>query len=197
MEELENNPRVSREEMFKFIFEDLLHAETLLANYTPATKNLPSLAVICGLRGPAPTSSWADSPNRMRKFRTGDAATVWPPNTPARPSTLRAAIMTESQCSTRRPGSKTVNSSWMGHDPDHRHRAQQPAGRRRPMATEAIWGYSYGAQPGISVFSYNRISSGDFPQKELCRSRPLVRRHRTLYDPDRGGVRNDSPLRIV
>ena len=35
------------------------------------------------------------------------------------------------------------------------------------MATEAIWGYGYGAQPGISVFSYNRISSGDFRKKSF------------------------------
>ena len=90
MEELENNPRVSREEMFKFIFEDLNTAETLLANYTPATKNLPSLAVIYGLKARAYlwlggfTESYAEVP-------TGDAASVWPPNTPARPSTLRAA----------------------------------------------------------------------------------------------------------
>ena len=73
MEELENNPRVSREEMFKFIFEDLNTAETLLANYTPATKNLPSLAVIYGLKARAYlwlggfTESYAEVP-------TGDAA---------------------------------------------------------------------------------------------------------------------------
>ena len=73
MEELENNPRVSREEIFKFIFEDLNTAETLLANYSPATKNLPSLAVIYGLKARAYlwlggfTESYAEVP-------TGDAA---------------------------------------------------------------------------------------------------------------------------
>ena len=33
------------------------------------------------------------------------------------------------------------------------------------MCPEAIWGYGYGAQPGISVFNYNRISTGDFRKK--------------------------------
>ena len=59
--------------MFKFIFEDLNTDETLLANYTPATKNLPSLAVIYGLKARAYlwlggfTESYAEVP-------TGDAA---------------------------------------------------------------------------------------------------------------------------
>ena len=33
------------------------------------------------------------------------------------------------------------------------------------MSPDAIWGYGNGAQPGISVFSYNRIAATDFRKK--------------------------------
>ena len=197
MEELENNPRVSREEMFKFIFEDLNTAETLLANYTPATKNLPSLAVIYGLKARAYlwlggfTESYAEVP-------TGDAAYRLAAEYARKAiDASGCTIMTESQWLDPKTGFNTVNSSWMWAmiqttDTVLNNLLSWSA----HMATESIWGYGYGAQPGISVQLQPHFV-GRLPQKELCRSRPLVRRHRTLYDPDRGGVRNDSPLRIV
>ena len=119
MEELENNPRVSREEMFKFIFEDLNTAET--AEYA-------------------------------RKAIDASGCT----------------IMTESQWLDPKTGFNTVNSSWMWAmiqttDTVLNNLLSWSA----HMATEAIWGYGYGAQPGISVFSYNRISSGDFRKKSF------------------------------
>lgn len=168
MEELENNPRVSREEMFKFIFEDLNTAETLLANYTPATKNLPSLAVIYGLKARAYlwlggfTESYAEVP-------TGDAAYRLAAEYARKAiDASGCTIMTESQWLDPKTGFNTVNSSWMWAmiqttDTVLNNLLSWSA----HMATEAIWGYGYGAQPGISVFSYNRISSGDFRKKSF------------------------------
>lgn len=168
MEKLENNPRVSREEMFKFIFEDLNTAETLLANYTPATKNLPSLAVIYGLKARAYlwlggfTESYAEVP-------TGDAAYRLAAEYARKAiDASGCTIMTESQWLDPKTGFNTVNSSWMWAmiqttDTVLNNLLSWSA----HMATEAIWGYGYGAQPGISVFSYNRISSGDFRKKSF------------------------------
>ena len=45
-----NNPRATREEMVTFILSDLDKAEIGLTDYTPATKNFPSLAVVYGLK---------------------------------------------------------------------------------------------------------------------------------------------------
>ena len=168
MEELENNPRVSREEIFKFIFEDLNTAETLLANYSPATKNLPSLAVIYGLKARAYlwlggfTESYAEVP-------TGDAAYRLAAEYARKAiDASGCTIMTESQWLDPKTGFNTVNSSWMWAmiqttDTVLNNLLSWSA----HMATEAIWGYGYGAQPGISVFSYNRISSGDFRKKSF------------------------------
>ena len=77
-------------------------------------------------------------------------------------------IMTESQWLDPKTGFNTVNSSWMWAmiqttDTVLNNLLSWSA----HMATEAIWGYGYGAQPGISVFSYNRISSGDFRKKSF------------------------------
>lgn len=54
-EELENNPRVPRDEMFEFILGDLNEAETLVAEYKrPADKmGMPNLAVVYGLKARA------------------------------------------------------------------------------------------------------------------------------------------------
>ena len=76
--------------------------------------------------------------------------------------------MTESQWLDPKTGFNTVNSSWMWAmiqttDTVLNNLLSWSA----HMATEAIWGYGYGAQPGISVFSYNRISSGDFRKRVL------------------------------
>ena len=77
-------------------------------------------------------------------------------------------IMTESQWLDPKTGFNTVNSSWMWAmiqttDTVLNNLLSWSA----HMATESIWGYGYGAQPGISVFSYNRISSGDFRKKSF------------------------------
>ena len=166
LEELENNPRASREEMFKFIFEDLNDAERLLANYTPPTKNLPSLAVVYGLKARAYlwlggfTESYADVP-------TGDAAYRLAADYARKAiDASGCSIMNESQWLDPKTGFNTVNSAWMWamiqtSDTVLNNLLSWSA----HMSPEAIWGYGYGAQPGISVFNYNRISTGDFRKK--------------------------------
>ena len=53
LEEFENNPRMPRDEIFTLIFDDLNEAETLLADFTAPRKNVPSLAVVYGLKARA------------------------------------------------------------------------------------------------------------------------------------------------
>ncbi|WP_290539766.1 RagB/SusD family nutrient uptake outer membrane protein [Alistipes sp.] len=168
MEQLENNPRVSREEIFKFIFEDLNAAETLLADYTPPTKNLPSLAVIYGLKARAYlwlgqfNESYADIP-------TGEAAYKMAAEYAHKAiEKSGCTILTENQWLDPKTGFNTVNSSWMWAmiqttDTVLNNLLSWSA----HMTPEAIWGYGYNSQPGISVFNYNRISEGDFRKKSF------------------------------
>lgn len=166
MAELENNPRATREEMFAFIFEDLNDAEARLADYSPATKNIPSLAVVYGLKARAYLwlggfdEQYADIPTGNDAYKL--AAEY------ARKAidASGASITTEAQWLDKTSGFNTVISSWMwamiqSTDTVINNLLSWTA----HMSPDAIWGYGNGAQPGISVFSYNRMHSSDFRRK--------------------------------
>ena len=164
--ELENNPRATREEMFEFILEDLNAAEILLAHYTPASKNLPSLAVVYGLKARAYLwlGGFEDS---YENVPTGNAAYRLAAEYARKAiDASGCTIMTETQWLDPATGFNTVNSSWMwGMIQTTDTVLNNLLSWSAHMCPESIWGYGYGAQPGLSVFSYNRISSGDFRKK--------------------------------
>jgi len=166
LEELENNPRVTREEMFEFIFEDLDAAETLLANYKPASKNMPSQAAVYGLKARA--YLWLGGFNEQyANVPTGNAAYKLAAEYARKAiDASGCTIMTEAQWLDPKTGFNTVNNAWMwamiqSTDTVLNNLLSWSA----HMCPESIWGYGYGAQPGISVFSYNRLSDKDFRKK--------------------------------
>ena len=165
-EQLENNPRATREEMFEFIFEDLNAAETLLAGYTPASKNLPSQAVVFGLKARA--YLWLGGfEEQYETIPTGEAAYKLAAEYARKAiDASGASIMTEAQWLDPKTGFNTVVSSWMwamiqSTDTVLNNLLSWTA----HMSPDAIWGYGNGSQPGISVFSYDRIHSSDFRKK--------------------------------
>lgn len=166
LEELENNPRATREEMFTFILSDLTEAETLLADYQPASKNMPSLAVVYGLL--ARTYLWLGGfEETYEGFVTGtDAYKKAAEYARKAINASGCTIMTESQWLDPKTGFNTVNNAWMWAmiqttDTVLNNLLSWAA----HMSLEAMYGYGYGAQPGISVFSYERISDTDFRKK--------------------------------
>lgn len=166
LEQLENNPRATREEMFNFILSDLTDAESLLADYQPASKNMPSLAVVYGLL--ARTYLWLGGfEETYEGFVTGTDAYKKAAEYARKAITASGCtIMTESQWLDPKTGFNTVNSSWMWAmiqttDTVLNNLLSWAA----HMSLEAMYGYGYGAQPGISVFSYERISDTDFRKK--------------------------------
>ncbi|MCM1150662.1 MAG: RagB/SusD family nutrient uptake outer membrane protein [Alistipes sp.] len=165
-EELENNPRATREEMFTFIFEDLDDAEDCLSDYAPATKNLPSLAVVYGLKARA--YLWLGGfEEQYENIPTGEAAYKLAAEYARKAiDASGASITTEAQWLDKTMGFNTVISSWMwamiqSTDTVLNNLLSWTA----HMSPDAVWGYGNGAQPGISVFSYDRIASGDFRKK--------------------------------
>ncbi|WP_300798559.1 RagB/SusD family nutrient uptake outer membrane protein [uncultured Alistipes sp.] len=166
LEQLENNPRATREEMFNFILSDLTDAETLLADYQPASKNMPSQAVVYGLL--ARTYLWLGGfEETYEGFVTGTEAYKKAAEYARKAiSASGCTIMTESQWLDPKTGFNTVNSSWMWAmiqttDTVLNNLLSWAA----HMSLEAVYGYGHGAQPGISVFSYERISDTDFRKK--------------------------------
>ena len=166
LEQLENNPRATREEMFNFILSDLTDAESLLADYQPASKNMPSQAVVYGLL--ARTYLWLGGfEETYEGFVTGTEAYKKAAEYARKAiNASGCTIMTESQWLDPKTGFNTVNSSWMWAmiqttDTVLNNLLSWAA----HMSLEAVYGYGYGAQPGISVFSYERISDTDFRKK--------------------------------
>ena len=166
LEQLENNPRATREEMFNFILSDLTDAESLLADYQPASKTMPSQAVVYGLL--ARTYLWLGGfEETYEGFVTGTKAYKKAAEYARKAiNASGCTIMTESQWLDPKTGFNTVNSSWMWAmiqttDTVLNNLLSWAA----HMSLEAVYGYGYGAQPGISVFSYERISDTDFRKK--------------------------------
>lgn len=166
LEQLENNPRATREEMFNFILSDLTDAESLLADYQPASKTMPSQAVVYGLL--ARTYLWLGGfEETYEGFVTGTEAYKKAAEYARKAiNASGCTIMTESQWLDPKTGFNTVNSSWMWAmiqttDTVLNNLLSWAA----HMSLEAVYGYGYNAQPGISVFSYERISDTDFRKK--------------------------------
>ena len=166
LEQLENNPRATREEMFNFILSDLTDAESLLADYQPASKTMPSQAVVYGLL--ARTYLWLGGfEETYEGFVTGTEAYKKAAEYARKAiNASGCTILTESQWLDPKTGFNTVNNAWMWAmiqttDTVLNNLLSWAA----HMSLEAVYGYGYGAQPGISIFSYQRMSDTDFRKK--------------------------------
>ncbi len=164
----ENNPRATREEIFTFIFEDLDDAETLLADYKPATRNFPSLAVVYGLKARA--YLWLGGIDEsLGEIPTGNAAYTLAAEFARKAITASGAkIMSESEWTDPKTGFNTIVSSWLwamiqSSDTVLNNLLSWTA----HMAPDAIYGYATGSQPGIAVWTYARINDGDFRKKVI------------------------------
>lgn len=163
---LKNNPRVPREVMFEFILNDLDDAENCLDGYAPVSKSFPTLAVVYGLKARAYLWLGGFSEN-YEKIPTGNDAYKKAAEYARKAiDASGCTIMNESQWTDKLTGFNTVNSAWMWAmiqttDTVLNNLLSWTA----HMSVDAVWGYGYGAQPGISVFSYNRIGDGDFRKK--------------------------------
>ena len=198
LDELKNNPRLPRGEMFSFIKSDLDDAEESLANYEPASKNLPSLAVVYGLK--ARMYLWLGQFNESYDdVETGVEAYKLAADYARKAITASgASVMTEAQWLDPKTGFNTICSSWMwamiqSTDTVLNNLLSFTA----HMSTEAIWGYGNGAQPGISVFNYNRISSGDWRKKIFVgpdRSWAAIAPYTNLTQAEFEGLTDDSQI---
>lgn len=167
-EDLKKNPRRPRQEMFKFILDDLADAEECLDGYVPSGKNLPSLAVVYGLM--ARTYLWLGGfEESYEEVPTGvDAYRKAAEYARKAIEASGCSIMTEALYLDPANGFNTVNSAWMwamiqSTDTVLNNLLSWAA----HMSVEAIYGYGYGAQPGISALSYARMAKDDFRRKSF------------------------------
>ena len=163
VDELRNNPRMPREQAFEFIFSDLDDAEACLANYAPAQKNLPSLAVVYGLKARA--YLWLGQFDvTYENIPTGEAAYRLAAEYARKAiDASGCTIMTQAQWLDPLTGFNTVNAAWMwamiqSTDTVLNNLLSWSA----HMSLDAMYGYGYLAQPGIPSNLYARINANDF-----------------------------------
>ncbi|MBO5399111.1 MAG: RagB/SusD family nutrient uptake outer membrane protein [Alistipes sp.] len=155
--EARNNPRLPRQEMFDFIFEDLDAAEQLLTgNSHSAGKDVPSLGVVYGLKARA--YLWLggfDSSNYAKAAEYARKAI----------DTSGASIMTEAQWLDPKTGFNTPNNSWMWYVPQSSEGVTNLVNYVAWRSCEATWGYGSLVQQGVHVNFYNRMSDSDWRKR--------------------------------
>ena len=155
--ESRNNPRLPREEMFEFIFEDLNDAEALLTNNSHrGGKDVPSLAVVYGLKARAylwlggfDKSNYTQAASYARKAIDESGATV----------------LTEAQWLDPKTGFNTPNNSWMWYLPQSAEGVTNLVNFVAWRGAEASWGYASLVQQGVHVNFYNRIADTDWRKR--------------------------------
>lgn len=162
-----NNPRATREEMFKFIFADLAFAEEALAEYVPTSITNPDLSVVYGLYARAYLWLGGFEDGLSGELPEGKAAY----EKAAEYARLAidahgGAVMSEAEWTSVTNGFNTPASSWMWglqHSVDTviNNLFQFTA----HMALEADYGYAPLSQPGVSSLDYERLSPTDFRKK--------------------------------
>lgn len=160
-----NNPRLPHDEMVKFILEDLAKAEIGLEDFTPATKNFPSLAVVYGLM--AKVHLWDKNYAEAAKFARKAI------------ETSGATPMTQQEWLDPTTGFNTATSAWMWYLHPTEANMGNLANFTGHISSEADWGYSSLSKLQIARNLYDMIPKTDF-------------RKYAFLDPDRSFYNYES-----
>ena len=168
-----NNPRATREELFKFILNDLSIAEAEFSKdtYRKVSATDPDLAVVYGLY--ARVYLWLGGFNEEN---TGELNGELPQGNEAYAlaaeyaqkaiAEFGGAVMNESEWTNPVTGFNTKASSWMW---TLYHSTDTIAGNLHQfsahMAPEAAYGYCQFTNPGVGSKAYERLGDGDFRKK--------------------------------
>lgn len=163
-----NNPRVTREEIFNFIFADLASAEESLANYQPTSITNPSLAVVYGLYARAYMWLGGFEDGLNGELPQGKAAYTLARDYANKALALNGNIMSEAEWTSPTTGFNTIASSWMwgltwSSDTIINNLFQFTA----HVSPEAAYGYGPLSQLGVSKKTYERLGDGDFRKKVI------------------------------
>lgn len=163
---LRDNPRLYRDDMFEFIFRDLDDAEKCLGEFVRSSKSLPDLAVVYGLKARA--YLWLGGiDKKYPRLKTGVAAYRMAAEYARKAiDASGCTIMDETAYLDPFSGFNKANSAWMW---GLLQSTGLVLGNIRTwtahMSPEAVYGYGYVAQPGISSMTYDRMSEKDFRRK--------------------------------
>ena len=143
-----NNPRVTHDELVKFIYSDLDMAEQLLDGYTPTDRHLPSLAVTYGIR--AKVALWDEDYAKAAEYARKAI------------NTSGATPMTETEWTDPKSGFTTATSSWMWYVSYSSDNMANLCNFTGWISPESDWGYASLTLPMIDASLYNKIADTDF-----------------------------------
>ena len=147
-EQAKSNPRVSHEEMMKFIHSDLDKAEQYLSKWSPKDGHLPNLAVVYGIR--AKVYLWdEDYANAAKYARMAIDAS-------------KATPVTASQWEDPTSGFCVANQAWMWYISYDAENMRNLANFTGWISGEADWGYSSLTRPSIDKSLFDKIGDTDF-----------------------------------
>ena len=147
-EKAKNNPRMTHAEAIEFMISDLATAEECLKNFTPSSKEYPSLAVVYGIR--AKVHMWDEDYANAAKYARLAI------------DTFGGSPVTEAQWNDLKTGFNTANQAWMW----NLHYSAENMGNLCNfigwMSGEADWGYASLTRPSIDKSLYDKIANNDF-----------------------------------
>lgn len=168
-DDAKQNPRATREEMFKFILSDLAAAAEVFdsEDYKPMASTDPTLAVVYGLY--ARTYLWLGGFNDFLSGELPEGNEAYAKAAEYARMAIEefgGAIMSEAEWTNVTTGFNTKASSWMwtlthSSDTVANNLIQFPA----HMAPEAKYGYTPYSHPGVSSIVYERLNDTDFRKK--------------------------------
>lgn len=146
-EEAKSNPRVTHEEMVKFILSDLDKAEALLADWSPKDRHLPNLAVAYGIR--AKVLLWDEQYAEAAKYARMaiDAS--------------KASPVTAAQWEDPTSGFCVANQAWMWYISYDAENMRNLANFTGWMSGEADWSYSSLTRPSMDKSLFDKMSKSD------------------------------------
>ena len=147
-EEAKSNPRVTHKEMMDFILSDLDKAEQYLKEWTPASKLLPNLAVVYGIR--AKVLLWDEQYSEAAKYARMAI------------DESKATPVTEAQWEDPTTGFVQANQAWMWYIHYDAENMGNLCNFIGWISGEADWGYSSLTRPSIDKSLYDKISDTDF-----------------------------------
>ncbi len=147
-DEAKNNPRVPHDEMVAFILSDLDKAEANLKGFNSTNKQLPSLAVVYGIK--AKVYMWDE--NYAKAVEYADKAI----------QESQAVPMSESEWTDPKSGFTKACNSWMWYISYSSENMGNLCNLTGWLSNEADWGYSTLTDPVIDKSLYDKIGSTDF-----------------------------------
>lgn len=157
-EQANNNPRISHDEMVKFILSDLDEAEKLFTEtgYTTKTHTAPDLAVIKGLK--AKVYLWDEQYDKAYAA-ADEAITLAEAN--------GAAMMTQSELTSANSAFTAATAGWMWYTHYSAENMGNLCNFTGWISGEADWGYSSLSRPMIDKSLYDKMGINDYRRKQF------------------------------